>query len=256
MNQFPKDFDDECITCNHKACVALPSNRRGVGGRGNGGGGRGGVGGRGGGGGRCRCGSRGRGRGRGRSRSRSRGRGRGRICGGNYVQGNFSSPANSEMVRVVNGKAYAACKYCGWNSGNRAQTSGGHELSSMSGYSVTFALKNKMNKLLGSADGGSGGDITNDSGGGGGGVGVGGDGDVNVFAAKMMEICFIIEKEYSDPENAEFTGRFGGFLQSLIQFKKTMAVPYYWFTDRLACYKSIPPLPIIHPWILLRTSAM
>ena len=93
MNQFPKDFDDECITCNHKACVALPSNRRGVGGRGNGGGGRGGVGGRGGGGGRCRCGSRGRGRGRGRSRSRSRGRGRGRICGGNYVQGNFSSPA-------------------------------------------------------------------------------------------------------------------------------------------------------------------
>ena len=100
--------------------------------------------------------------------------------GGNGGRGGgFSSPANNETVRVVNGKAYAACKYCVCNSGNCAQTSVGHELSRMSGYSVTFALKTKMNKILGAADGVSCGDSTNDSG--------GGNGDVNSFAAKMME---------------------------------------------------------------------
>ena len=79
----------------------------------------------------------------------------------------------------------------------------------MSGYYVTFVLKTNMNKLLGAADGGSGSDSMNDSG--------GGNGDVNSFAAKMMERCFIIEKEYIDPENAAFTGRFGGFFQSLMK---------------------------------------
>ena len=62
---------------------------------------------------------------------------------------------------------------------------------------------------MGAADGGSGGDCTNDSGGGGGGM--------NILAAKIMEICFIIEKEVRNPENAAFSGRFGGLLQSLMK---------------------------------------
>ena len=82
----------------------------------------------------------------------------------------------------------------------------------MSGYSFTFVLKTKMNHLLVAAYGGSGGDRINDSG--------GGNGDVNSLAATMMEICFNIEKEDSDPENAAFAGKFGGFLQSSIKSKK------------------------------------
>ena len=112
-------------------------------------------------------------------------------------------------MRVVNGKAYAPCKDCGLNSGDRAHTSGGHEISSMSRYSVNFALKTKMNKILDAADSDSGGDYTNGSG--------GGNGGVNILAATMMERCLIIGKEYSNPDNAAFAGRFGGFLQFLIK---------------------------------------
>ena len=74
----------------------------------------------------------------------------------------------------------------------------------MSGYSVTFALKTNMNKLLGTANGGSGSDCTNVSG--------GSDGSANSLATTMMDRCFIIEKEYMEPENAAFAGRLGGFL--------------------------------------------
>ena len=126
MNQCPKYFDDERITHNWKACGALPRNS-------------------------CIGGDVGNG-----SRGRSGGGGRG--GGGNYGQGNFTSPAKNETVCVVNGKAYAACKDCGWNSGDRSHTSGGHELSSMRRYPVTFKLKTNMNKLLGASEGGSDGD--------------------------------------------------------------------------------------------------
>ena len=163
MNQCPNDFDDERIDCNRKARGALLRNCCGSGDGGNGG--------RGGG-----CGGSGSGRGG------SDGRGGGR--GGNYVQVNFSSTAKNETVSVVNGKEYDAYKDCGWNSGNRSYTSGVHEISSMSEYSVTFALKTKMNNLLGAAKGDSGGDRTNDSG--------DGNGGMNSLAATMMEICFII----------------------------------------------------------------
>ena len=189
MNQCPKYFDDERITCNWKACGAPPINHRGSDDGGNGGCDRSGIGGQGGGGGRG-CGGGGGGDG-----------------GGNCGQGNFSSPAKNDRVLVVDGKACAACKYCGWNSGNCAQMTGSHNLSRMSGYSVTFALNTNINELLVADDSGRGGDSMNDS--------VGGDDEVNSFAATMMERCFIIEKEYSDPENAAFTGRFGGFLQYL-----------------------------------------
>ena len=43
------------------------------------------------------------------------------------------------------------------------------------------------------------------------------EGGVNSLAAKMMERCFIIEKEDSKPDNAVFAGILGGFLQSLIK---------------------------------------
>ena len=74
----------------------------------------------------------------------------------------------------------------------------------MSGYSFTFALKTKLNKLLGAVEGGSGSDCTNDS--------SGGNGGVNSLAATTMERCFIIEKEDINPDNAAFAGILGGFL--------------------------------------------
>ena len=156
MNQCPKYFDDERITHNWKARGAPPRNRRGGGDGGNGGRGSGGG-----------C-----------------GRGGGRGHGGNYGQGNFIPPAKKETVNVVNGKTYTACKDYGWNSGDRVHTSGGHEISSMIRYSITFALKTKTNNLLGAADGDIGGDCTNDSG--------GGNGVMNSLTAIMMDIFFII----------------------------------------------------------------
>ena len=51
----------------------------------------------------------------------------------------------------------------------------------MSGYSVTFVLKNNTNNLLGAADGSSGSDSTNDS--------SSGDGGVHFIVATMMERC-------------------------------------------------------------------
>ena len=115
-------------------------------------------------------------------------------------------------MNVVNGKTYTACKDYGWNSGDRVHTSGGHEISSMIRYSITFALKTKTNNLLGAADGDIGGDCTNDSG--------GGNGVMNSLTAIMMDIFFIIEKEDSDPDNAAFSGIFGEFLQFLMKPKK------------------------------------
>ena len=71
-------------------------------------------------------------------------------------------------------------------------------------YSFTFALKTKMNNVLGVAKDSSGGDCTNESG--------GGNGGVNSLSTTMMDRCFIIEKEYMEPDNAAFAGRLGGFL--------------------------------------------
>ena len=76
-------------------------------------------------------------------------------------------------------------------------------------YFVTFALNTNMNNLLGAANDSSGSDHTSDSG--------SGDGGFNSISATMMERCFIIEKEDSDPDNAAFAGKLCGFLQSLMK---------------------------------------
>ena len=104
-------------------------------------------------------------------------------------------------MRLINGKAYAACKICGWNDGNKAHTSGAHSLSEQSGYSVTFALKTKMNAL--DDDGGDDDDRGDDR-----------DGGVSSFAA-IMEKCSLVEKEDSDPENSAFAGRLAMLLKSI-----------------------------------------
>ena len=75
------------------------------------------------------------------------GGGGGRVSGNSYGKGDFSSPYKNDTVHVVNGKAYAACKDCGWNIGYRAHMSGVHKIYIMSGYSLTFALKTNMNNL-------------------------------------------------------------------------------------------------------------
>ena len=190
MNQCPTYFDYERIARNWKACGAPPRNLRGGGDVGNGGRGRGGGG------------------GHGRIGRHVWGRGDSHSCCSNYGQGGFSLPAKNKTVCIVNSKDYSACKDCGCNSGERAHTSDRHEIYSMRGYSVTFALKTKMNNLLGAADGSSGSDHTSGSG--------SGYGGVNSLAVTMVERCFIIDEEDSDPGNVAFAGKSGRFLQSLM----------------------------------------
>ena len=74
-------------------------------------------------------------------------------CGGGYDDrgyrcSRFGSTEKNERMRLINDKAHATCKKYDWNHGNNAHTTDAYELSSKSGYSITFALQTKMNALL------------------------------------------------------------------------------------------------------------
>ena len=109
MNNCPKEFNKACIAKNRKARGADPS-RGGRGGRGR----RGGRGGRGGHGGGART---------------------------DYGRGKFGAPAKDETIQLIDGSAYAVCKHCGWNTGSCMHTTGAHNVSKKSGYSMSFALQ-------------------------------------------------------------------------------------------------------------------
>merc|ERR1712086_793003 len=84
-------------------------------------------------------------------RGRRGGRGGGARTG--YGRGKFGAPDKNETVRLIDGSAYAACKHCGWNKGRCSHTTGAHDVSSKSGYSVSFALQTQLNKVA-NKDGG------------------------------------------------------------------------------------------------------
>ena len=81
-----------------------------------------------------RGGGRGAGRGGGRGDTeRGRGgcqpRGKDRPPANCDARGKFGAPKPHERVRVIDGKAMAACRTCGWNDGAGCHSSGSHELS-------------------------------------------------------------------------------------------------------------------------------
>jgi hypothetical protein len=175
MNQCPKEFDEARIAKNQEARGAASG--RGVCG---GCGGRGDRGGRGGHGGRGGCARTG------------------------YGCGKFGSPDKNEIVRLIDGSAYAACKHCGWNTGRCSHTTGAHGVSLKSGYSASFALQTQLNKLV-NKDGGD--DDTppkkkNDN--------------VDMLTS-MVEQFAAMEKNDWDPDQANFAGMMGAFVQKLLK---------------------------------------
>ena len=77
-------------------------------------------------------------------------------------------------------------------------------MSSKSGYSTSFALQTKLNKLV--AGNGNGGDapVKKKS------------NDIDILAS-MMEQCTLIEKENEDPDQANFAGLMGAFMEMLLK---------------------------------------
>ena len=178
MNACPKEFDEAAIARNRAA--------------------RGASGGRGG--------------GRSQGRGGRGGRGRGGRTG--YSKGKFSPPAPGEVARLVNNKAYAACKHCGWNTGATAHTTGAHGLSAKLGYQQSYILHEAMNKVKDDDNGNGGSEqqqqlvVTTSPPG------------AKEMMSAMVDRCSAIEKDESDPDQAHFAGMMGVFFQSLMKSKK------------------------------------
>ena len=85
-------------------------------------------------------------------------------------------------------------------------TTGAHEVSKKSGYSVSFALQTKLNKL-GGTTGGDDGPPPKKS-------------DTADMLTSMMEQCAAMEKDDGDPDQANFAGMMGTFMQKLLKSKK------------------------------------
>ena len=91
-------------------------------------------------------------------------------------------------------------------------TTGAHEISSKSRYSITFALQTKMNAIL-----------DEEGGGGGGGDIRGGDTNIGNMMAAIMGQCTVMEKEDIDPDTAAFADQAADFLKSFMaKFKKRL----------------------------------
>ena len=167
MNQCPKEFNDTRISKNRETCGADPGRR-----------GRGGCG------------------------------GRGERRGGTHTGcgcWKFGAPAKDETVHLVDGSAYAACKHYGWNTGSYMHTTSDHEVSKKIGYSVSFALQTKLNKL-GGTTGRDDGTPPKKS-------------DNADMLTSMMEQCAAMEKDDGDPDQANFAGMVGTFMQKLLKSK-------------------------------------
>ena len=60
----------------------------------------------------------------------------------------FGAPEPHERVRVIDGKAMAACTMCGWNDGSECHSSGSHELSLERGCVTSPFLQRKMDVVM------------------------------------------------------------------------------------------------------------
>jgi hypothetical protein len=116
----------------------------------------------------------------------------------------------NETARLINGKAYAACKECGWNRGPTAHTTGACELSGQKGYSTSHALVSAMKALRDDEDEDEERTPAKKS---------GGSTQVEVMTA-MLKQCETMEKEEDDPDQANFAGMMGAFMKSMMNSKK------------------------------------
>lgn len=160
----------------------------------------------------------GRGRGNGGGRP-PRGGGAGRGGGGRsnttpsgYSRGAFGPPKKNEVVRTIKKQVYCACnKGCGWTTGDKAHSSGGHDAFMAGNYVMPEshpykqALAARANSQ--SQGGGSGGG-TNAGNGGGSGGGGSEEQQMKAFCSYMSTAFASFEKETSNPSLAEAGGVF------------------------------------------------
>ena len=154
-------------------------------------------------------GSRGRvGRGGGRE---SAGRGRcGRWPGqpANYEsRGKFGQPAHHKRVRVVDIKAFAACKTYGWNDGARCHITGAHDIYLERGCVMSASLEEVISTAL--VVGGGRGSVV-----GRGSDGYTGNGGVLTITTIMAK-CSTIENNHTDPGVFKMARTFAALMKAL-----------------------------------------
>jgi hypothetical protein len=54
----------------------------------------------------------------------------------------------NNTIQLIDGSTYATFKHCGWNMGSCSHNTGTHSMSPKSGYSTSFTLQTKLNKLV------------------------------------------------------------------------------------------------------------
>ena len=174
-----KKMNDVKIVKNKAARGAPASSYRGGGGRGGGRGGERGNAGRG-------CGHEPRGKDRPPANYDSRGK--------------FGAPEPHERVCVVDGKAFTACRTCGWNDAEGCHSSGSHELSLERGHVTSPFLQHEMDVALQRA-----GDHCNVAGGG---ISRSSGGSTALTIHVMTDMCSEIETGHEDAETSKMAGIF------------------------------------------------
>ena len=116
----------------------------------------------------------------------------------------LASHAKNKTVRLIAGPAYVVCKHCGWSTGLRSHTTGIHAVSMNSGCSISFIFQTKLNKF------------------------VAGNGEEDAPPSKkkststniltpIMEQCARMEQDNGDPDQANFVGIVGDFMQKVMK---------------------------------------
>ena len=166
--------------------VAIARNRKARQQRQSSGGGRGGRGGRGG------CGGRGGRGGRGDNNNNKNAHG--------YGRGKFGKPYEGETVRKIGGKAYCACKTCGWNKGSTAHTTKAHaDAQYPESYVMRPSLKREMSQVSGADD-------SDDE----------SKGAASVTSlTSLVSACTLYERETEDPDQSAFAGNLKKLLSAL-----------------------------------------
>ena len=112
-----------------------------------------------------------------------------------------------ERVRVIDGKAMAACRTCGWNNGEGCHSSGFHELSLERGYVTSSYLQRKTDvamQRVGGQDNVASGDTSRSSG-----------NSTALTLHGMTARCSEIETGHEDAETSKLAGMFSSLLKSM-----------------------------------------
>ena len=129
----------------------------------------------------------------------------------NYGRKQWGKPKDNEIVRKIQGKAYAACKQCGWNKGPSAHTTGRHDdyERNPNGFETPSVLKAEMKRVQqgrtrqknrSNDDGGT---NTKKK-----------DAGVSGLSA-MVDACSAFEKDTANPEASAFAGHMRALLLSM-----------------------------------------